>query len=186
MTAIAYANGVLACDSQLTTSGIRVENDVKFRIRKDGAVVTGTGPESECDRAIEKIMACTSAAEMLKIELPERSDAEIFIAYRDGRTQTLTAGGWTLKKRVHTYAAGNAYSFLYGALAVDPDAAKAVLAAAHSINNCGFPVYAVEIATGKVRRYSERSQLARSLTPKRNINRQGFGPGFTGMESADD
>lgn len=141
MTTIAYKDGQMAADRQLTYQGAIKLNNVKPKIARDanGVLYGVCGSHSMCCALVEAVQKQAQTEGVVTIPVPQKGDEfEILIAYPDGRLRRLVPGGEEIYDDMPYFAIGAGLEVAMGAMYAGASAQLAIEAAVvHSVGTGG-------------------------------------------------
>ena len=140
MTAIAFKDGVVACDSLGMFGAYKLSRDVKKVRVLPGlqAIAGGTGATREIDAFIDWLCEPKGDAPDIATDEDGESDAIINVFHADGRIDVHSSSGVS-HERLEFQGMG-CFDFLIGAMAAGADAVTAVAAACEYVRGCDWPV----------------------------------------------
>lgn len=134
MTTIAYCNGVLAADGQVSgPPGVRWTMKL---FRRDGAVYGGCGDRADIQALADWYFGDREGHPKYFMVGDDRPNAEILVMHDDGRVYSCGWGGYP--QEVPGYAAiGSGSEYAVGAMYMGASAIRAVEAAIHHDSDSG-------------------------------------------------
>jgi hypothetical protein len=140
MTVIAFADGVMASDSQLT-GGTLVSRAQKIWRLPDGGVIGGAGTFSQVYAGAQWVASGERG------EVPDISGAVLLIARPDG-SLSVADGGFPAYPLLDGYAAvGCGSDAAVGALRAGASPVEAVASVIGQNASCGWPVQSMEVVS---------------------------------------
>lgn len=146
MTTIAFKDGIMAADTQITIQGdgfgaLKAHAAKKIAKDSEGVLYGICGTYAQCTKVIEALKRQAKTGGAVPLPVPTRDDDfEILIAYPDGRLRSLIPQGEILLDDAKYYAIGSGASVAMGAMFAGASARVAVLAAIEHSEGTGGKV----------------------------------------------
>lgn len=141
MTTVAYKNGQMAADRQITYQGSIKVNSGRAKIARDsnGVLYGVCGSHASCCAVIDAVNKQAQTGGAVTLPIPQKGDEfEILIAYPDGRLRRMTPVGEEIYDDQPYFATGAGLEVAIGAMYAGASAHLAIAAAVqHSVGTDG-------------------------------------------------
>lgn len=144
MTCLAYRNGTLAADTQITCGDmIYPGKAIKIARRDDGVLVGGSGAGGYCDAFIEWVLSGEDGEPPEIQSSPDGHPMSEGVLIRPNGTLEIFTDTGVLMMKPDYWAAGTGAPFALGAMHAGASAEQAVEAAAAHDIACSAPAFAL-------------------------------------------